>query len=449
MKKISYILLILISLIVVLLTSNSRVKAVSVVPNGSIGQVYNWSLIFEDNFDTSPVNNTKWAPCIYWGITSNGCYENLSNAEWYMPANSTVNNGILTLQARKQKTVYKKQTFNYTSGLLTSDRDTNTTSVPAKFDFTYGYAEIRAKVPAGKGLWPAFWMLPSDHSDTSEIDVMEILGDHPEKNYMTYHYGSGQQLSSSFVITGTDFSKDYHTYAVDWNPDSMVWYIDGVEKYRITDAAVLPNKAFYLIANLQVGTRNTWPGAPDNSTVFPANYDIDYVRVWKKGNPLPTTIPSPTPTGVMTNILINPSFESGVTPWFLDVKTGALASVANDSTVFTDGVYSAQANTTQVSGTDWHVQLAQSNLPLVKNSLYKIQFMAKSDSATARSIPVIIQQNYGNYVEYFNQNISLTNQWTLYSLDFTPTVDDNNVKLSFSLGGQTGKVWFDQLFFGK
>lgn len=256
-------------------------QSAGAIPDGPLGQTYQWSMVFEDGFSTGSVDPAKWAPEIYWGITSNGGFENLSNLEWYFPANRSVANGILTIQARKENTVTSYGTFPYTSGMITSDRDTDTASVPAKFDFLYGYVEIRAKIPAGKGLWPAFWMLPSDHSTSEEIDIMEILGDRPDISYMTYHWGSSQSTGKSWTITGTDFSRGYHTYAVDWSADAIVWYIDGVERQRVTDVAILTHKSMFLIANLQVG--GSWAGNPDTNTVFPANYAIDYIRVWKKG----------------------------------------------------------------------------------------------------------------------------------------------------------------------
>ena len=251
------------------------------VPDGPLGQAFQWSLVFEDVFSGSSVDTAKWSPYINWGITNNGGFENLSNLEWYFPANRTVANGVLRIQARKENTVTSYGTYNYTSGLVTTDRETDTTSIPAKFDFLYGYVEIRAKIPGGRGLWPAFWMLPSDHSTSEEIDIMEILGDHPEINYMTYHWGTHQSFGGSWTISNADFSQGYHTYAVDWSPDALVWSIDGVERQRITDASIISHKLMNLIANLQVG--GSWAGNPDANTVFPANFDIDYIRVWKKG----------------------------------------------------------------------------------------------------------------------------------------------------------------------
>lgn len=420
------------------------------LPNGPIGNSYNWSLIFSDEFNSSPVDTTKWSPCIYWGITKDGCYENLSQLEWYKTSNSTIANDLLTIQARKETTKTQKGTFAYTSGLITSDRNTSDTTVPVKFDFQYGYAEIRAKVPTGKGLWPAFWMLPTDHSN-GEIDIMEILGDHPETNYMTYHWGNGQSIGGSWSISGTDFSKDFHTYAVDWNPDSIVWYIDGVERYRLSDASIIPQKRLDLIANLQIG--GSWAGNPDRNTVFPANYDIDYIRVWKKGLPISTPTPTATPTISPTamptstnNLLLNPSFEAGVSPWSLDVKTGAAANISLDPSSAFHGKYSTVINTTKSSTTDWYVQLTQNKLVLNKGQIYNLSFTARSE--TSRTIPVIIQNDNNPYTEYSRQNVSLTPDWQTFNISFTLPVDLSNAKLSFSLGKKTGKIWFDQLSLG-
>lgn len=410
----------------------------SPTPTGLIGQSYTWSLIFQDEFDGSAVDTSKWARCIYWGITANGCYQNLSQLEWYLPANGSVANGLLTLQARKQRIKTSKGTFNYTSGFIDSDRDTNTTATQAKFDFQYGYVEVRARVPAGKGLWPAFWMLPSDHSTSHEIDIMEILGDRPDKTYMTLHYGS-QSVGSSWAVLNTDFSKGFHTYAVDWTPDYIAWYIDGVEQYRVTDQSILPNKRFFLIANLQVG--GSWPGSPDASTVFPANYDIDYIRVWKKGDAIPVVLPP-----LATNLLQNPSFESGTTPWSLDVKTGAAATLAQDAGAATDGAFSGVVNTTLSSSTDWYVQLVQGNVATTAGQTYTIDFMAKAE--TPRTVALVVQMNDSPYTETFRQNVALTTNWTRYRYSYTAPATYGNNKLSFSLAANTGKVWLDQVGFG-
>ena len=414
----------------------------SPVPNGSLGQAYQWQLVFADEFSASSVDTTKWSPSIFWGITSNGSFENLTQLEWYFPANAAVANGVLTLQARQETTLTPYGVFNYTSGLITTDRNADNTSIPVKFDFLYGYVEIRAKVPAGKGLWPAFWMLPSDQTASEEIDILEILGDDPATNYMTYHWGTQQSTGSFYKLGNATFAQDYHTYAVDWSESAIVWYIDGVERQRITDPTILPKKRMDLIANLQVG--GNWAGAPDANTIFPANYDIDYIRVWKKGAALPP--PPPPPPVVTKNILVNPSLETGLTPWSLDVKSGASATLSRDTASVVDGKYSALIKITRTGSSDWYVQFVQGKIPVVKDHPYVIKFFAKADRA--RPLALVVQQNNSPYTELARQTINLSTQWTEYTVVFSSPMTEADAKLSFSLGAQTGKVWLDQLNFG-
>ena len=161
----------------------------------------------------------------------------------------------------------------YCSGLISSQ---------ASFVQEYGYFEIRARVPAGEGLWPAFWLLPAREEWPPEIDVFEILGHRPDKVYMTVHYrdaeGAHRYIAHRFY--GPDFSQGYHTFAVAWDPTGIVWYVDGVERHRVEQAEAIPSGPFYVIANLAVG--GPWPGNPDETTPFPAFFDVDHIRVYRK-----------------------------------------------------------------------------------------------------------------------------------------------------------------------
>src|SRR5690242_15236708 len=152
---------------------------------------------------------------------------------------------------------------DYTSGMISSF---------GHFAQQYGYFEIRAKFPAGKGYWPAFWLLPADKTWPPEIDVLEILGHEPDKVYLTNHWQTAEKHESvGDSYKGPDFSADYHTFAVDWEPNEIVWYVDGVERFRSKQG--VPAMPMYIIANLAVG--GDWPGNPDATTKFPGNMDID------------------------------------------------------------------------------------------------------------------------------------------------------------------------------
>jgi len=179
---------------------------------------------------------------------------------------------------------YDPSNVNYLSGIITSYD---------AFRFTHGYAETRVKLPAGQGLWPAFWLLTSFYvEDVPEIDIMEFLGHDTDTVYHTYHYfeplnGWRQISTPSFTTSQSDFTDEWHTFGVTWDPTAIVWYVDGVEARRITsDEYTIPNQAMYVLANLATG--GNWPGSPDNSTPFPAEFELDYIRVYQKD--IPNTI---------------------------------------------------------------------------------------------------------------------------------------------------------------
>jgi beta-glucanase (GH16 family) len=213
-------------------------------------------------------------------VGSQDCTHNQDELELYQPANVTVNNGILSLTAQKQDVTVSGQTFHYTSGMIsTGPADGNSSP---KFSFQYGYMEMRAWIPAGKGLWPAFWTLAADGSYPPEIDVFEILGDQTAVDNMNYHYPNGSSdegADTGSTWNGPDFSTGWHTFAVDWEPGSLTWYVDGVARFQTTSNVT--SKPQYLIANLAVG--GSWPGNPDATTPFPSALQIDYIRVWQKG----------------------------------------------------------------------------------------------------------------------------------------------------------------------
>jgi beta-glucanase (GH16 family) len=156
------------------------------------------------------------------------------------------------------------ESYPYVSGLI---------STQPSFSQTYGYFEMRAELPEGKGLWPAFWMLPKDDSWPPELDVVESIGD-PSRVYMTAHSRHGRSLGVEARITPHIF----HTFAVSWDRQDLIWYIDGGEAGRVPTPEDM-HKPMYLLANLAVG--GNWPGAPDASTRLPAKLMIDYIRAYR------------------------------------------------------------------------------------------------------------------------------------------------------------------------
>jgi beta-glucanase (GH16 family) len=243
-----------------------------------------WNLLFSDDFDGTSLDTDKWTTCYWWD--EGGC-TNLGNdeLEWYQPDDVLVSDGTLKLRAQERTTrTTDGEIYHYTSGMITTGRNTNDTSLPAKFTFQFGYAEMRARIPSGQGLWPAFWLLPATHDSKPEIDVMEIKGQETDTIHMHFHYltDDGEHIDSGDDWTGPDFSADWHTFAVSWQPDGITWYVDGIARRSYTDTAHVPAEQMYLIANLAIG--GEWPGPPDASTPFPSYYEIDYVRVWKRSS---------------------------------------------------------------------------------------------------------------------------------------------------------------------
>ncbi|QQP92758.1 family 16 glycosylhydrolase (plasmid) [Skermanella sp. TT6] len=180
-----------------------------------------------------------------------------------------VSNGVLTISAKPvdRATSASLGGASYTSGLITTEYS---------FQQTYGYFEMRADMPAGSGFWPAFWLLPIDHSWSHEIDVMEVLTARPNNLEINLHApDSAQQYSRS--VTTTDLTAGFHTYGLEWTAKTLTWYLDGVAVGATSTPSGM-DKPMYLLANLAVG--GAWGGNPDLSTPFPAEMKIDYIRAW-------------------------------------------------------------------------------------------------------------------------------------------------------------------------
>ena len=154
----------------------------------------------------------------------------------------------------------------YTSGLITSQ---------PSFSQLYGYFEMRAKVPDGKGMWPAFWLLPADETWPPEIDVLEAVSD-PTRIYMSTHSSKQPTVGVEGHVTPDAF----HTYAVAWDASQIIFYIDGKQIGAQKTPADF-HKPMYMLANLAVG--GDWPGNPDASTHFPAIMTIDFIRAYRFG----------------------------------------------------------------------------------------------------------------------------------------------------------------------
>jgi beta-glucanase (GH16 family) len=230
-----------------------------IMPNSQSGA---WALTFSDDFNGNSLDTSKWNTSFWWGHIRD--YE----LAYYADDAVGVEDGVLALQADRRQ----QEGYSYTSGVVTT---------LGKFSQKYGFFEVRCKMPQGKGLWPAVWLLPDAGNHTiwpPEIDVVEYLGNQPNVALMNLHYVAQNVAhgQTSREYQGPDFSQDFHTFGIQWTPSAVTWFVDGTEKHKVQEN--IPNLNMYLITNLAVGD---WAGQPDASTQFPARLQIDYARVWQ------------------------------------------------------------------------------------------------------------------------------------------------------------------------
>ncbi|HUP89516.1 MAG TPA: glycoside hydrolase family 16 protein [Longimicrobiales bacterium] len=261
---------------------SSTLHAQRATPN-----VKGWTLVWSDEFNGTKLDTTKWNVL----TREQSKHDEL---QFYLPDEVYLEQGHLRIRSR----IRDYGSMKYTSGRL----DTS-----GKFSPVYGRFEIRGKMPNGKGMWPAYWLfmqhrdfameylmtqavaagketsIPEYRPWYSEIDIMEFLGHEPTVMYGTLHYttfkgerksGGGRTLPNNTV----DYTKDYHVYTLEWEPDSIRWYIDGTLLHKTTTG--IPHTPHYLIINTAIG--GGWPGNPDSTTVFPQFHDVDYVRIYQR-----------------------------------------------------------------------------------------------------------------------------------------------------------------------
>lgn len=279
-----------------------------------------WKLVWSDEFDGDAVDPAKWDFDIgngFFDYRTHAWISGWGNEElqYYTknPDNVFVRDSLLHIRALKESL----HGCGYTSARLKTRRRDGT----PLFTKQYGRFEVRAKVPHGKGMWPALWLLPQDDAygpwaASGEIDIMEIVGERPQEYLGTIHFGSTfpkrELVTHVHQFAGGSTVSEFHVYAVEWEPGEIRWLVDGVlwakqsfwwscSKQRNGKGSVARSAAdlnpwpapfdqpFYLVMNVAVG--GNFPGVPNTATQFPADLVIDYVRVYDKiggyGKPRP------------------------------------------------------------------------------------------------------------------------------------------------------------------
>lgn len=243
-----------------------------------------YQLVWQDEFDGQGMpDSTKWRLDLGNGCP-NLCGWGNNELQYYTaksPDNVRLENGRLIITARKEG----EQTANFTSAKLMTKSIVN---------WKYGRFEIRAKLPKGRGTWPAIWMLPDlerpiKWPDDGEIDIMEHVGFREGYIHGTIHtkYANhmlGTEKGGEVLVE--DATQAFHTYTLEWDENSLKWFIDGQQYHQINRSALKPedwtfDKEFYLLLNLAVG--GNWGGKEGiDPHIWPQTFEIDYVRVYQK-----------------------------------------------------------------------------------------------------------------------------------------------------------------------
>ena len=451
--------------------------------------------VWQDEFNNSTLDSTKWTPQIGNGFMSGSEYVagwGNNELEYYTNnENIKFENGELVITAKKGDYTGiangSNATFPWTSARLRT---------AGKFSRTYGKFEIKAKFPKGQGLWPAIWMLPEDASTygtwaaNGEIDIAEGWGSKPTSLAQTIHYGgvwpnnvySGATVS--YPNAGT--MDQWHVYTLQWVPGKIEWLIDGVVTSTKTnwwsakgtpptsdaDLNAWPapfDKPFHLLLDLAVG--GNFDGNPDATTPSTAEMRVDYVRVYSMADEtksagtrpdtkFPWTPAVARPAQSDGNLVYNESFDwadsdsrvtsdashiDGMTnsAYWTFYKTDGVATLTNDATQSN----ALKVNITQAGNVNYAVQVRQDGINIENAKKYEVSF----DAWTSTPKTIMLKVGGGpdrSYTAYSGQqlvDIGTTKTRKTITFDMAAT-NDANARLEFNLGNAgTGPVWIDNV----
>lgn len=411
---------------------------------------YNWQLVWSDEFDSEQIDSNKWN-----FVTGAGGYGN-NELQYYSGRhkNGRVENGNLIIEAHKESF----EGSDYTSAKMTTEE---------KGDWTYGRYEIRAKLPEGQGIWPAFWMMPSDYSiygtwpSCGEIDIMELLGHETNRTYGTLHYGNPHKYTGdSFTLDQGSFSDSFHTFAIDWFPGEIRWYIDGHlfqtqnDWYSKTDikgsGVEFPapfDRDFYMQFNLAVG--GNWPGYPDATTNFPQKLVVDWIRVYESADGYPELIADtlakengaepgrePLEDG---NYVFNGNFDNDMDNWVFENHEGGSGAV---SVIDEQLVIAMNAPGEQV----WANQLYQTDMNIRRGNTYKISFSAKAEKDRSIRVKIggLADRGWSAYSEEIS--VDITTMMKDYNYTFTMVEKtDTKARFEFNMGLDDSDITLDNI----
>jgi beta-glucanase (GH16 family) len=230
-------------------------------------------LVWEENFNDEKLNEKLWNFEL-----GNGCPElcgwGNNEQQIYTNTNHQLKKGKLIIQAKKSASVYSSTKI----------------TTKGKKEFLYGRIEARAKLPLGKGIWPAFWMLGSNITEIKwpkcgEIDILEYVGKQPHTVYTSLHTeeSHGNTVNTK-VTTFPKIEEGFHIYAIDWTKDKIEFFVDNQSVYIYNPEIKNENnwpfdKPFYVIVNLAIGGNFGGPAIDDS--IFPQEFIVDYIKVYQ------------------------------------------------------------------------------------------------------------------------------------------------------------------------
>ncbi|MDX2432029.1 MAG: carbohydrate binding domain-containing protein [Bacteroides sp.] len=464
---------------------------------GFILTAQNLQLVWADEFEAGTIDPSIWQ---YEFGPSN------DNVQFYTNRtdNASVVDGKLRIMALKES----YQGYEYTSAHIRTELAQS---------WRYGRMEASIKLPGTPGFVPAFWMLPLDDlygwwPYSGEIDIMEHPTNEISKIYgtvhtETYNLFAGPLPPGSSTIDVPDAEGAFHLYAIEWTPEKIDFFVDDQKYFSFENdngsSATWPfNQPFYIILNLAVG--GGWVGTPNESTVFPAIMEVEYVRVYQdlneveiqgsefvtyntsdvtyslgeiEGTSYQWKVPGDAeitsgqgssqitinwglfggnveaemttgmgtyiktlPVRVSPNLLKNMGFEKGVKYWRSATGYPVKAQIALDGEVFHGGAHSIFSGVTDPSGNAWDVQLSQSGFVVQSGTKYHASFLAKSGATQNQISAAVI--NTSSFALAGQKTISPEVDWGLYEFDFIPS---GNFAAAFNvdMGGNTGIYYLD------
>lgn len=452
-----------------------------------------WNLVWSDEFDYTGLPNSQ-----KWGYDVGGGGYGNNELEYYTDGrieNASVANGVLTITARKESFGGN----DYTSARMVTKN---------KGDWLYGRIEVAAKLPYGRGLWPAIWMLPTDWEyggwpASGEIDLMENVGYDPDWVHFNIHteaYNHTIGTNKGDKATLTDLHENFHVYALEWFEDHMDFYLDDQKVFTFVNEGtgydVWPfDKRFHLILNVAVG--GDWGGVQGiDDSAFPSSMIVDYVRVYEQNAAGPFTLQTSSTSGGHIE----------VTPVMTEYPKGTVVSVkaipeSGNSFLGWNGVYSTEADSfsltmnnnvnlssnfgaegellkngdftlgmnpwtlnsysgdsafgsvvngeyeispKNIQSVDWHIQFNQAGLTFEQGEDYILTLKARA--SVNRNVTVSFNQNADPWASYKKDTLALTTQMQSFEIPFTmQSVTDANSRIEFDLAESLGDVFLDDI----